>query len=267
MQTNMKHLAAPAWKTFITGTFLALVPLFCQEISAQTARLNFGFEDSGSTTTDSVTGVSLNLVNDTSAADLHGAAGSGVAGLGRALDFSAAAYNNPASPIAFATNSGALGFGVVSNFTLTQWIKPGVVSQYPRFFEIGTNTFTVETVADSFAYLLNNGPGFQVFLNGVQALTTDTVPGVSAGSWSFVAITYDGSSLNLYAGSEMSPVALVASAADPGQTMNLGTSGTVFLGNRLSDQRRAFPGWLDDTRFFTGAADVNFLESVRLSAL
>jgi uncharacterized repeat protein (TIGR03806 family) len=258
---------------FIIGRFtvisvaLATLSQLCPEAKAQTLRLRFAFEDSGTTTTDSAAGVPLKLVNGSTATDLHGTAGSGVAGIGKALDFSSGTYNNATSPIAFATNSGALNFGPISNFTLTQWIKPGVVSQYPRFFEIGPNTFTVETAANSFGYLLNNGPGFQVFLNGVQQLTTGTVPGLSAGSWSFIAITYDGSTLNLYAGSETSPVALVTSAPVSGQTINLGASGTVFLGNRLSDQLRAFQGLLDDTRFYTGAADVNFLESVRRSAL
>src|SRR5882724_1088260 len=112
------------------------------EVSAQTLQLKFGFEDGGTTTTNSVAGagVSLNIVNGTNAADFHGAAGSGVAGAGKALDFSSGTYGNATSPLAFVTNSGAVNFGAVSNFTMTQWIKPGALSQFPRFFLIGTNT-------------------------------------------------------------------------------------------------------------------------------
>src|SRR5712671_1228787 len=77
------------------GAFAALCGgVLAPEVSAQTLQLKFGFEDSGTTTTNSVAGagVSLNIVNGTNAADFHGAAGSGVAGVGKALDFSSGTY-------------------------------------------------------------------------------------------------------------------------------------------------------------------------------
>src|ERR1019366_287008 len=46
------------------------------------ARLRFDFSDGGATTTDSISGVSLNIVNSNGvSADYHGAMGSGVAGV------------------------------------------------------------------------------------------------------------------------------------------------------------------------------------------
>ena len=237
------------------------------DISAQTLKLKYGFEDTGTTTTNSTSGATLNIVDGTTPTDFHGLAGSGVAGSGKALDFSSATYANANSPLAFVTNSSAVNFGVVSIFTMTQWIKPDALVNFPRFFIIGTNAVAIETATNSFGYLLNNGASFQIFLNGIQRITSGAVPGLAAGSWSFIAITYDGTNLNLYAGSQSSAVALVTTAAVPGAAINFGTSGSVILGNRLTDRLRAFDGMIDDTRFYTGAADTNFLNTVRAEAL
>ena len=234
--------------------------------SAQTLKLKYGFEDTGTTTTNFTAGATLNIVNGTTPTDYHGTVGSGVAGSGKTLDFTSATYNNATSPLASATASSALNFGSVTNFTMTQWIKPDAVTQFPRMFLIGTNTVTVETAANSFGYQLNNGASFQIYLNGVLRINGGTVPGLAAGSWSFIAITYDGVDLKLFAGSQSTAVALVTSAPVAGVAINLGTSGSVFLGNR-GDRLRAFDGMMDDTRFYLGAGDVTFLNNVRLEAL
>jgi len=235
-------------------------------VNAQTLMLRYGFEDTGTTTTNFISGATLDIINGTTPTDFHGIAGSGVAGTGKALDFTSATYNNATSPLAFVTNSSDLGFGVVTNFTMTQWIKPDALAQFPRCFVIGTNTVTVETLANSFGYLLNNGTSFQIYLNGIQRINGGVVPSLAAGSWSFIAITYNGTNLNLYAGSQSSAVALVTTVAVPGVVINLGNSGSIFLGNR-GDRLRAFDGMIDDTRFYLGAADATFLEAVRQSVL
>jgi hypothetical protein len=59
-------------------------------------QLRFSFEDTGTSTTDSISSASLALVNGANTpADLHGAVGSGVDGIGKALDFSSNPYNSP----------------------------------------------------------------------------------------------------------------------------------------------------------------------------
>src|ERR1700744_3006708 len=86
----------------------------------QTLMMKFGFEDSGTTTTDAVSGVVLNLVNGSGTpTDYHGAAGSGVAGLGKALDFSSATAGNGNNPLASTVNNSTVNFGTVSSFTIT----------------------------------------------------------------------------------------------------------------------------------------------------
>src|SRR6516225_10156484 len=115
--------------------WLALVLLIAAASStlAQTLQLRFPFDDAGpGTTTASDTsggGLSVTLNMETSTAgtgvDLHGAAGSGIQGLGRALNLSANPISgNSAASISFVTNDANIGsLGVVSNFTATIWFK------------------------------------------------------------------------------------------------------------------------------------------------
>jgi hypothetical protein len=103
--------------------FVTMTCLFgVASVSGQTLRFQFAFEDSGNTSVDSVAGVTLNMVtNNGTAADLHGAPGSGVAGNGKALDMRSSVYSagELASAVGFPTTIGA-----VPSFTLSCWIKP-----------------------------------------------------------------------------------------------------------------------------------------------
>src|SRR5881227_2787177 len=103
--------------------------------NAQTLKIRFPFDDSpGGTTTPSDTSgggvaVTLNMLNGGGAAtDFHGAAGSGVSGASRALDFHSAASQPPQSgtltaAVALTNSSAALGFGTVTAFTVSEWVK------------------------------------------------------------------------------------------------------------------------------------------------
>lgn len=237
-------------------------------------KLRFDFEDAGPTTTDSLAGVSLNLLAfNGSAVDLHGPLGSGVGGRGRALDFTSAAAQGANGPLAATVGNAALGFGSLNGFTVTFWIKPSASllgGFFPRFFSLGTNG-TVDRGNAGSLQLLNNGnfqPGtsVQAFVNGTQTSTsgfgTFNMP---SGEWRFLALTYDGASLKFYGGSESNTVALLSSTPFAAGSVNLGNLGTLMLGNRLS-QDRAFRGWLDDVRFYQEAAPLNYLEAIRHSA-
>ena len=235
-------------------------------------KLRFNFEDSGNTTTDSLAGVSLNLLDWSGAAvDLHAPLGSGVGGAGRALDFTSSGAQGSNGPIASTIGSSAIDFGTVNRFTVSLWLKPAstlLVGGYPRFFSLGTNGTTDRGVLGSLQ-LLSNGnlqatTAVQQFVNTGQMASAVDMP---SGRWTFLALTYDGAALNLYSGSETNSVALVSSANLALGGVPLGNSWTLFLGNRIAPQDRAFRGWLDDVRFYLEAAPLDYLESVRREAM
>ena len=242
-------------------------------------KMRFAFEDSGVTTTDSVSGVALNLVNYNGVAmDLHGGLGSGVGGAGRSLDFTSAAAQGGNGPLAFAEGATNINFGIVSNFTVTFWLKPAgslLASVYPRFFSLGTNGLADRGMANSLQ-VLNNGnliaggasTSLQAFVNSTQTSASSFGAfDMPTGQWRFLALTYDGATLNLYGGSETNAASLLATASFPAGSINLGNSFTIFLGNRISDQNRAFYGWLDDVRFYVGAGNSRFVDGVREQAV
>ncbi|MBC8095537.1 MAG: glycoside hydrolase family 88 protein [Akkermansiaceae bacterium] len=239
-------------------------------------KLHFGFEGSGTTAFDTVAGVGLNLVNFSgSPTDLHGAIGSGVNGSGRALNLTSAALQGGNGPLAFTTGNSLIDFGTVNAFTLTLWIKPTaslLVGNFPRFFSLGTNGTTDRGVGS--LQLLSNGnfqpanTAAQVLINGVQSSTSDFGAfALPVGQWRFLALTYDGATLNFYGGSETNSVALLSSANFPAGGVALGNNWSLFLGNRLNTRDRAFRGWLDEVRFHLAAADAGQLEEVRVNAI
>src|ERR1035437_3873145 len=120
---------------------------------AQTLQLRYTFEDGPGTTTMSsgALPVTLNMgaSDGVTAVDLHGAAGSGVQGQGKAFDLSTNAISgNGAGSYAFTTNNSTLGsLGVVSNFTATIWFKmpalfTNIANQGPRLWVLATNGVT-----------------------------------------------------------------------------------------------------------------------------
>ncbi|MGN6555120.1 MAG: LamG-like jellyroll fold domain-containing protein [Verrucomicrobiota bacterium] len=247
-----------------------LAAALCCLISAetlfgQTLRMKFGFEDSGTTTTDSVAGVSLNLVNSSGAAtDYHGTNGSGVYGYGRSLDFSSATPS-AASPVASTTGNSTINFGTISNYTLTLWIKPAtsVGNGLPRFFVLGADGTTGSGVANSLA-LLNSGTTVQNYINTGSYLSSST--SIPTGQWTFLAATWDGTNVQFYIGSQtgaLTPLGTKAAAVSP---VNVGSAFSLMLGNYLG-QNRPFDGWMDDVRFYTGSASSNFINTVRVEAL
>ncbi len=96
--------------------------------SAQTLKFRFNFEDTGTTTTDTASGVMLNMVNSSSVAtDYHGAAGTGVGGAGKALNLTSGA-DGGTGPIVSTVNNATLGLGSVSSWTVTEWVNPSATS-------------------------------------------------------------------------------------------------------------------------------------------
>jgi beta-galactosidase len=240
-------------------------------------KLRFGFDDGGNgTTTPSDTSaggasVSLQMVSRLAAAtNLHGAANSGVAGLttgGRALNLAANPTQGGSGNFAAVTNA-ALGFGTVTNFTVTLWFKQSAglpANIGPRLFLLGNSTNADCGTANSIGMKFQDAANLYFFVNTAQA-TAAFAANLPTNSWVFVAMVYDGNNIRLYQGTDAGAVKLAGSATAAGLSVPLSPgAASLFLGNRLA-RDRAFAGWIDDFRFYTGAGDSSFVESVRQAA-
>jgi beta-galactosidase len=242
-----------------------------------TLRVLFAFDDAGpGTTTPSDTSgggvsASLNMLNSNGAAeDYHGAANSGVAGLttdSRALDFSSNASQGGSGPIATTTNA-SLGFGNVTNFAATMWFKQSVLlgnNIGPRMFLFGNSTNIDCGTANSIGMKFQDASDLWFFVN-TNLATAAFGSNLPLNTWIFVAMSYDGTNVSLYEGSDLTPVTLISTTAATGLKVPLGGDASLDIGNRLA-RDRDFAGWIDDFRFYTGAGDLSFVESVRQSAV
>ena len=239
-------------------------------------QLRFAFDDAGpgtSTPSDTSGGgvnVALKLFNSSGAlTDYHGAAGSGVAGLttgSRALNFSANSSQGGSGPIAAITNT-SLAFGNITNFTATMWFKQTVLLPAnigPRMFLLGNGTNSDCGTANSIGMKFQDASDLWFFVNTNQA-TASFGTSLPLNSWIFVAMTYDGTNISLYEGSDQSPATLVSLTPAAKLTVPLGAAASLDIGNRRGLDRD-FAGWIDDFRFYQGAGDLSFVESVRQSA-
>jgi beta-galactosidase len=242
-------------------------------------KLRYAFDDAGpGTNTPSDTsggGVNVTLqmlTQNGGGTNLHGAANSGVAGLtnpNRALNVS----SNPqggttGGNFAAATNS-ALGFGNVTNFVVTMWFKQSALMAPtanigPRMFVLGNSTNTDCGTANSIGMKFQDASDLWFFVNTSQA-TASFSSSLPSNTWIFVVMAYDGTNVTLYEGTDLIPATLISTTSAAGQTVPLGSTASLFIGNRLA-RDRCFAGWIDDFRFYTGAGDLSFVESIRQSA-
>src|SRR5882724_8824276 len=277
------------WKSCITLAVMICIysaPCF-KTAQAQTLQLRFPFDDAGpGTTTASDTSggglaVTLNMENQTNGVgvDLHGAAGSGVQGQGRSLNMSTNSIaGNVAGSIAFVTNDVNIGsIGIVTNFTVSMWFKlvsppTNTANQGARLFILGTNGVIDQGVSNSIAMLINTAaaPAARFPSNAIAGrINTSqfTLPfyyPLATNVWQFVAMTYDGgSNAIIYYGTEASPAKLMCVNNVGPQTVNLGPTGTLQLGNRLNGRVRPLAGSIDEFRFYIGTGDANFVEGIR----
>ncbi len=236
----------------------------------------------GATTTpsDSSSGganVTLQMLNSSGVpTDFHGATGSGVSQLARALDFSSDSNGGLISAIpgatARATNQSNLGFGTVTSFTATVWFKldsmfTNSINRGARVFLLGANGITDQGATNSISLGFFNQSQLQykVHSNIVAVIYGSAVP---TNQWFYYALVYDGSAASVYAGSETSPATLIATTNNltGPQVINFGASGSLLVGNRIPLDR-ALDGWIQDVRFYTYAANSNLVEDIRWSAI
>lgn len=264
-------------------------------------QLEIPFTDTGTGTaaaasTNTLGALSLSLLNSNGApANFHGAPGSGVSGLGVALDFSATSdfsFNGGdyfgLGPIAKAAASTALNYGAVKSFTATIWFKPHDYVLYqqgtsgPRIFTLGTNGVLELGAANSIGLYFAQGNEVSFNFNGTELdpFAMEGGPNYLLDQWYFYAITYDGVTVTGYQGTDGGDgtvgVSEILSGNLPGQTLNLGTASspgsTLQIGNRAQDQKYSFDGWFDDFRFYAStnvvaAASAAQIEDIRWSVL
>ncbi|GEM_PF-216038 len=264
-------------------------------------QLEIPFTDTGPGTTaaastSSLGAFSLSLLSSNGApTNFHGPPGSGVSGLGVALDFSATSDFSfrggdyfGLGPIAKAAASTALNYGAVKSFTATIWFKPHNYILYqqgtsgPRVFTLGTNAVLELGAANSIGLYFAQGNEVSFNFNGTELdpLALEGGPNYLLDQWYFYAITYDGVTVTAYQGTDGADgtvgVSKILSGNLPGQTLNLGTAAspgsTLQVGNRAQDQEYSFDGWFNDFRFYAStnivtAASAAQIEDIRWSVL
>jgi len=277
--TNGVYVLAFQATKGITTTSAGLTVVVGNIPYGPTLKVRFAFDDAGpgATTPSDTSGggvnVTLQMINQSGGTtNLHGPANSGVAGVtnpNRALNLSMnpnQGSSGVSGNFVAATNS-ALGFGNVTNFVVTMWMKqlyylPANIG--PRMFILGNSTNTDCGTANSIGMKFQDAGDLYFFVNTVQA-TASFGSNLPTNTWIFVAMACDGTNITLYEGMDATPVTRISTTAAANLTVPLGNAASVFLCNRL-DRARCFAGWFDDFRFYLGGADSSFVESVRQSA-
>ena len=140
--------------------------------------------------------------------------------------------------------------GTLTNFTISVWVKPDVVTNWVRVFDFGTAMgtslfFTVQsgdrhTPAARFAI---TGKG----ISGEQQLAAPAA--LSAGTWTHIAITHSGATGILYI--DGSPVATnTQMALGPA---SLGPTTRNYIGRSQYPHDPPFAGQIDELRIFDEA--------------
>lgn len=267
----------PRWFACVIGI------LSCIQISAQTLQFSFPFDDGPGASTTSAAGaagpITLTTVNNAGVpVDLHGGPFSGPAG-SQSIDFSivCAAQQGTPSALAYVTNCANLGLGAVSNCTVVLWFQLAAnnLNTSSRLFILGTNGITDNAAAgySSIGIQLNTASTLQVAMgtsggtSGYNVTFSPLVNGqIPVSRWQFIALVYDtlisNGVFSLYTGDVTTPPRLVATNILVGKgPLNLGTSGTLYLGNRLNFGR-GFSGKLANLQFYTGTANFGFISNV-----
>src|SRR5208283_1085814 len=205
-----------------------------------TLKLRVPFDDAGpGTTTPSDTSlgseanVTLQMLNiNGGSTNLHGTANSGVAGVSnpnRALNLSMNPNQGSSGGVGgnfVAVTNFALGFGNVNNFVVTMWMKPSyyIPANYGgRMFILGNSTNSDAGTANSISMKWQYAYQLYFFVNTVQATAT-FASNLPTNSWAFVAMTYDGSNINLYEGTDQNSVTLISTTPAAGLTVPLNSA-------------------------------------------
>jgi hypothetical protein len=231
---------------------------------AQTPILEYKFDDTGTTSTNSGShGGSLTLRDAAlTPTDLHGTAGSGVSGA-----VGDRAFNNTASTSGSTGGGGLIGdidgstAGTwLTSFTAQGWFQTSaLITDTARLFD--KNTGGTSSLAVRFAGVAG-GNQLAVSVNGSGLFSAANATYASTNSWVFFAVTYDGSvtsnNVKFYVGTTSSGVTQVGATGtlNNGGVANNGTA--MVLGNTSSvagtTVNRPFDGLLDNMRLYGAAS-------------
>ena len=271
-----ENITKVRWRNNLFLPFgVCLMIYLCRMVQAQTAILEYKFDETGTTapsTGSNVTAVTLR--NSAGAAtDLHSADSLGVSGLTGDRAFDNTASSSMGGSGGRADQADLVAIDTLTSFTLQGWFKTDGSTA------IGGGS------GSSQAVLLHNtsgsggsAAGFQLFgQQGDSKLAVDngnasTSEYGDTQSWIFFAVTYDGSStsdnVKFYKGSASSEVTLVATQTINKGQVNSDTSG-LGIGNESGGNGSPFDGYLDNVRVYgsqgdnSGVLTLTQLESIR----
>jgi hypothetical protein len=286
---------------------LALLAGLTVTTSAQTLLYQWDFNTAVSGTTVAPTvavggGGGLNLLYGGAATDLYGPIGSGVSGGAIANDRAFANNNSTygSTPAGVASSTaGNINIGVMTAFTMTGWIKAdggftaingggGANTTFQRVFMIGQGTPDTGSANAATLALFNNSGSSSGQTNALQLRLSNVngpfgTDGALSGNgsltpfgsdWTFFAVSVDltatTDNVSFYFGNTSSlnaPVTMSYNNAGVAiGSIDFGTTASALLLNR-ANPNRAFDGWGDDFRFYSGALDQSGLDAVRLQAV
>jgi len=203
--------------------------------------------------------------------DLHGAAGSGVGGVGAALDYSSRTNQGGAGQPAYATydkNDANWFYSTVPAWTASMWFKPTVPfgTANADLFVVGIGTTAYAGQANAIGLRSIGTNVLAARVNNGTDLRFTLPAGLTANAWHFVALSYDGFTLRTYLGSDTSPVIQIGTNTIAG-SVNFSNTVAMMFGNNINSYSEVFAGFMDDFRFYTGPSDSNYVETIRQSGI
>ncbi len=242
----------------------AFVPL-----GVPTPILEYTFNDAANGTTSVSTGSDTTAVTfytsnaQSTTADLHGPASSGING--SLLDL---AYKNTAAtgsgsgstgtPGGIATASVPSALDNLGAWTVSGWLKTDSGSMGKNEIWFANGSIKLSPTNSTVLYV-TSGNGTQQSLPYPSAISGTTK------AWIFYAVTFDGSDFNGYFSVKDTVPALTHTSVSKGAGTNTGTAGgTILLGNNGDKNKdRPFDGYMDNVRVFGSALTSAQLTSLR----
>ncbi|MDR1284011.1 MAG: LamG domain-containing protein [Opitutaceae bacterium] len=275
-------------KTILLSSLLSLLVACSGALSAQSLLIHYAFNDANTATTTATDSsgngrdASITNWNGTSAqvpAALQTATGvSGKAG-DYAFDNTGAAgmggFGNRGGQVRWTGTGAGETIGDLTSFTITWWFKTpeNVIAGN------GARAVTLHNAAtsDGTAYVEsrfeNNGVGRTVVTGSSTRDTPANTYGL-ANTWTFVAITFDGTAteserIKFYVGGLNTSVSLVGSYASTLTSIALGSTTNVLTlgGYNQGSGQTPFQAVMDDFRLYSGTLDTSALNDVRLDAI
>lgn len=254
------------------------------------ALYEYAFDSGSGANTGAGSGGTLSVSNSGTGGVTFGTTG-GVGGGGVLNLTGGQTYNT--SNAGYAT--GALtGLGTQTGVTVAMWVKfsASALTSNARLFVLGASDVGA---AGSVGLSLNGAGKLNVYVDGGS--TADTInlgPTLSADTWYFIALTYDGTSSGstnstvqgaattdgntkngqLYVGTATSavtdtPVKIGLTGPnynDSRGSIDFGASTALYLGNR-ADYTRGLNGMIDDVSIYSGVLSQTSLDNLRLASV